>query len=205
MHIHRHALSVLQRPRRGAGPARPRFPDGPCACGAAPAAGGGARPPIFMLSPARSGAVSVGRKRPAPRSSRPGAGDEDEPKRHPGASLCRRVGEAPGAALALSRSPPCATGLFLLACPPLAGLAWGRRRRRPGAAAWGHLGRAAGAAPLLRARGAVGRRERAALGFPPRALRPFRARCARSGPAPSVALCHGWNAGPWGGGGGGFP
>lgn len=84
-------------------------------------------------------------------------------------------------------------------------LAWARGRRRPGAAACGHLGRAAGAAPLLCARGAAGRREGAVLCLPPRALRPFRARCAPSGPAPRVALCHGWNAGPWGGGGGGFP
>lgn len=110
-----------ERPQqREAGPGPRSFTGsrGPWACGAPPAAGGGAGPPIFMLSPAGSGAVSVGRKRPAPPSSCPGAGDEDEPKRHPGASLCWRVGEAPGTAPALSRSPPRAAGL----APLLAGL-----------------------------------------------------------------------------------
>lgn len=182
--------------RGGPGPAPFLTGSRGSACGAPAAAAGGAGPPLFMPSPARSGAVSVGRKRPAPPSSRPGAGDEDEPKRHPGASFCRRVGEAPGAVPAF----------------PFFFLGYGSGPAPMPAAGWpggggglerGHVGRAVGAAPLLCARG----EERGAVLSSGRGPEAPRARCARSGPAPApgVALCHGWNAGPWGGGGGGFP
>lgn len=182
--------------RGGPGPAPFLTGSRGSACGTPAAAAGGAGPPLFMPSPARSGAVSVGRKRPAPPSSRPGAGDEDEPKRHPGASFCRRVGEAPGAVPAF----------------PFFFLGYGSGPAPMPAAGWpggggglerGHVGRAVGNAPLLCARG----EERGAVLSSGRGPEAPRARCARSGsaPAPGVALCHGWNAGPWGGGGGGFP
>lgn len=47
-----------------------------------------------MLSPGRSGSVERGAEAPGSPPSRPGAGDENDPERHPSASLRRRVGEA---------------------------------------------------------------------------------------------------------------
>lgn len=133
--------------------------------------------------------MSVGRKRPPPFSSRPAAGDEDEPERHPGASLCRRVGEAPRAAPALIpfSALGCGSGLA-----PVPAAGWpGRGAARPGPAAWGH---GCGGCSVPGGRGGERRGRRALL--PPRALRPFGAaalgrararesRCAAGGTGPS--------------------